>query len=195
MMPARILPVLALGLFALGVTAQEAQEAQEVYRWVDESGTVHFSDRPLEGDEDAKPIVLPRAQTFESQAIAAPAAKSDSDKKDSSGYDNLTILRPGALETLWATAGELEVEVALSPGLRRGHSVLLFLDEQMVNGEAVGDLTYKLTDVYRGTHALRAEVRDGRGKSVIQSSPTEFTVHQTSILNPNNPANIPRPGG
>ena len=50
-----------------------------------------------------------------------------------------------------------------------------------------------LTDVARGVHVLRAEVRDRTGTVVITSDPRTFVVQQTSIQNPNNPANAPGP--
>ena len=37
----------------------------EVFRWVDEDGVVHFSDRPHEG---AETVELPKAQTFPAPA-------------------------------------------------------------------------------------------------------------------------------
>ena len=36
-------------LLVLGLLAATAALAQEAYRWVDEDGVVHYSDRPREG--------------------------------------------------------------------------------------------------------------------------------------------------
>jgi len=194
MMYARILLCMVIGIVAVAVSAQE------VYRWVDEDGTVHFADRPQEGQGEAETVVLPKAQTFSAPASPAPrkssaAATKGPDPASAFSYVELTILKPGPQESLWSTGGELEVNVSLNPELQPGHSVLIYLDDQMVDGKADGDLTFKLTEVYRGTHALHAEVRDGSGKRLIKSSAIEFTVHQTSTQNPNNPNNIPGPGG
>ena len=136
-------------------------------------------------------VVLPEAQTFTSPA-APTRKKKQADAEQPGGafkYDVLSIVTPTSEEVLWGTAGEVEVTLALRPGLQDGHSVMLFLDDQMVDGKADGDLNFSLTEIDRGTHALHAEIRDSGGKTVIKSQPREFTVQQQSLFNRNNPNN------
>jgi hypothetical protein len=181
-------------LFLFGLFAGAA-DAQEVYRWVDEDGTVHFSDRPVEGQEDVEEVNLPKAQTFSAPKTSAPAKKDEPEKPDSvDGYREVDIVKPTSDEVIWNTAGDIEVEVVVIPGLKANHSILLFLDDQMLDGKADGDLTFSLTEIERGTHALHAEVRDASGTALIKSSPINFTVQQQSILNQKNPKNAPLPG-
>ena len=188
----RLLP---LTVFLIGLVAGAAYAA-DVFQWVDEDGTVHYSDRPLEGQENAESIELPEAQTFTLPPVATPRQTSNSASGAANGfsYTELGIVNPTPDETLWSTGGEVEVSLELSPRLRPNHKLRLYLDNQLVEGQATGNLQIKLTEVYRGTHALLAEVQDANGKSLIKSPPVTFTVKQTSILNPNNPNNIPGPG-
>jgi hypothetical protein len=186
-----VLQIVLLGLVAFAVNAQE------VYRWVDEDGIVHFSDRPVEGEENAEAVELSKAQTFTSPAAPTPKKKTDSAAgagAPADAYREIAIVKPGPAEVIWNTAGEIEVAVQVVPGLKKKHSILLFIDDRMVDGKADGDLKFKLTEVERGTHALHAEVQDATGTALVKSAPVTFTVQQQSILNQNNPKNIPGPG-
>jgi hypothetical protein len=171
----------------------------EVFRWVDEDGTVHFSDRPVEGEESAEKVVLPKAQTFTSPPVsAARKPKTDASEstraKASTAYREIEIVKPGPDEVVWNTTGEIKVSVAVIPELKDYHSVLLYLDDQLLDSEADENLKFKLTEVVRGSHALHAEVRDAGGASLLKSQPITFTVQQTSLLNQKNPNVIPPPG-
>jgi hypothetical protein len=180
-------------LLVIGLVAGAPAGAAEVFRWVDDDGVVHFSDRAHEGAEeiDVKP-----AQGFTPPPVQRRVKKDDADA-DADGavsYESLTISRPSKDETIWSALGEIQVVVDLSPELNPDHSVQLFLDGKVVGSSVGGNLTFNLSDVDRGTHALRAEVRDDSGKSLIASSPVTFTVQKTSTLypkNPNNPINSP----
>lgn len=56
----QITKIMALGL-ALTLTAPDAQAADQVYRWVDEAGVVHYGDRPPEGVKATVVGVKPNA--------------------------------------------------------------------------------------------------------------------------------------
>ena len=172
--------ILLLGLLvAVGALA-------EVFRWVDEEGVIHFSDRPHEG---AEIVTLLEAQTF--SAPAAPSrrkkAEPETDSDEFVEYKGLRIISPGQDEVLWNTGGTVNVQVDPEPQLQAGHSVQLFLDGQMVNALAGGQRNFQLTEVFRGTHSLRAEIHDANGTGLFQSTAITFTVQQTSVQNPNNP--------
>lgn len=172
--------ILLLGLL-VGVGA-----LAEVFRWVDEEGITHFSDRPHEG---AEIVTLPEAQTFSAPA-APPRRKTvepETDSDEHVGYKGLRIISPGQDEVLWNTGGTLNVQVDAEPQLQAGHSVQLFLDGQRVNALAGGPRNFQLTEVFRGTHSLRAEIHDTNGTGLFQSTAITFTVQQTSVQNPNNP--------
>lgn len=169
--------------------------ATEVYRWVDSDGVVHYSDRPKEG---AERMQLQEAQTFSAPPVRArreSAGADDAEDADDAAaetYRTLEIVRPGQEEVLWNTGGQLDVSMRVEPRLQIGHRVSLYLNDQAVEVRP-GSLQAQLTEVPRGVHVLRAEVRDRTGTVVIRSQPRTFVVQQTSIQNPNNPANAPIP--
>lgn len=173
--------------------------AAEVYRWVDKDGVVHYSDRPQEG---AETVVIEEPQTFSTPAPrtprpepSAPAASIEPEEKaadEAAGYSNFEIVRPRQEEVFWNIGGELSVSLRANPRIQAGHTIFLVMDGQEVQELPRGRMQAMLSDVYRGTHTLHAEVRDKLGNTVAKSESVQFTVQQTSIQNPNNPN---RPGG
>jgi len=162
-----------------------AAGAAEVYRWVDADGSVHYSDRPQEG---AEKVTLPSAQTFKAPIVnRRPPAVEPADSQPAVQYQFVEIVRPTQEEVVWNTGGEIDVAIRVEPRLQTGHSLMLFLDGEPVDGLASGKTQITLTEVLRGQHELRAEVRGTGGTKLIESGSVKFTVQQTSLLNPNNP--------
>lgn len=170
--------------------------ASEVYRWVDANGQIHYSDRPHEG---AETIVLPSAQTYSTPARQPVRRLADNGTQASQGeeqetevYKTVEIISPAQDQVLFNTGGIVNVSVRLQPSLRPGHILALFLDDRMVDGLTGEKRDAQLTEVFRGEHRLRAEVRNARGGMIAKGDSVTFTVKQTSTQNPNNP-NAPAP--
>jgi hypothetical protein len=174
--------VLLIGLLSAAVSGAPA------WRWVDETGQVHYSDRPVAGAEQ---IELSGAQTFPStrpslprvseteQATQAPAAPT-------ARYRRFDILSPTQQETLWNIGSVLPVQVAVEPSLQAGHHLDVYMDGQHRDLNATS-AQFSVPEVFRGVHALQAAIVDANGNEVLRSAVVTFNVQQTSILNPNNP--------
>lgn len=152
----------------------------DAYRWVDDDGVVHYSDRP---DPRAEQIELPEANTVSvrrySQRGAQPPAEDDAtDPDEAFRYASLSISAPGADEHLWNIEGVLSVSLAVSPGLRPGHQVRVYYDGA---ARTVTSTSFQMQDVYRGEHNLQAEILDETGKLMIRSQPSRFWVHQSGV--------------
>ncbi len=161
---------------------------QTVYTWVDEDGLTHYSDLPFPG---APEVELALAQGFSAPLPATRAlTRAADDSGPADAYTAFNILQPGQQETLWNVAGNVEVALQLTPGLRLGHRLGVYLDGTLTN-LGTGGPQFQLTDVVRGQHTLQAVVLDADDEEVLRSSPVTFMVQQTSIQNPNNP-NVPR---
>ncbi len=185
----RRLPVillLAVGIAGMAVSA-------EVYRWVDDSGQVHYTDRPRDG---AERVDIGSAQAIETRVPEWRTTRRNSEgKEESFRYKKLEIVKPAQEEILWNIEGELDVSMQLQPQLQTGHHIELFLDGKPVALPRQGrSLQAHVTDVFRGVHVLTAVVKDRNGRTLIESEPRTFAVQQNSILNPNNPNNAPPPG-
>jgi len=152
----------------------------EAYRWVDEDGIVHYSDRPREG---AEVVELSEYSRNTGARIYRQAPQSDAGDDEQAAdepfrYQSLSISSPGAEETLWNIEGVLNVSLALSPALQRGHQVRVYFDGEprMVRGTS-----FQIEEVFRGVHNLQAEVIDGTGQLMIRSRPNRFYVQQSKV--------------
>jgi len=71
---------------------------------------------------------------------------------------------------------------------------MIYLDGQVVGGLTGNQREIKLNEIYRGEHALHAEVHNADGSVVEKGNAVTFTVQQTAIQNPNNPnISVPTP--
>ena len=155
----------------------------QAYRWVDEEGVTHYSDRPQEGAEQIQlpenarparrfaPAPTPAATTQTQNAAEEPAA--------AFSYDSIEISAPASEETLWNIGGVLNVTINVQPALQPGHRVRVYFDgtEQMVSGSS-----FQIQEVYRGVHNLQAEVLDDTGKLMGRSMTNRFYVQQNTIV-------------
>jgi hypothetical protein len=161
-------------LLAVGAAA-----AQEAYRWVDEDGVVHYSDRPREG---AEAIALPApnvATTRRAPRVAEqPQPEEEPDDELAAGYTSMEIVSPKAEETLWNIEGVLNVSVALEPALQPGHQVRAYFDGKM---QPVSGTSFQLQEVWRGVHNIQVEVVDATGKVMIRTQPNRFYVQQNTV--------------
>jgi len=163
----------------LAIVATGAVMAQ-AYKWTDEDGVVHYSDRPREGAEriqlpsdNVRPRPVPAARS------AAPRTNAtDPEPTVAFRYDTLIVSSPAAEETLWNIESVLNVTLDLRPALQNDHKVRVYFDgeSRMVSGTS-----FQIEEVYRGAHNLQAEVLDANGRLMIRSLPSRFYVQQNSI--------------
>lgn len=176
------------GCVALLVAAS-LPAAEDVYRWVDADGVVHYSDQPNPGAEKLRiqsaPAPGTRLPTF-----VPPTGKSANNgtagkpSDQAFSYESLSVASPAAEETLWNIGSVLNVTLALTPALQPGHQVRVYFDGEV---KQVSGTQFQIEEVYRGVHNIQAEVLDENGQVKIRSQPNRFYVQQTSVIN--------RPGG
>ncbi len=164
-------------LLVIGLLAATAVAAQ-AYRWVDENGVVHYSDRPQPGAEQ---VVLPEANTTTVRQYPQADAGAEEQEAEEEGpfrYDSIEITAPGAEETLWNIEGVLNVSVALTPGLQPGHQVRVYFDgeSRMVTGTS-----FQIQEVWRGVHNIQVEILNQGGELMIRSRPNRFYVQQNTV--------------
>ena len=170
----------ALIVFCLFCVASAAYA--QAYRWTDENGVVHYSDRPQPGAEEfvlpdtsvPSRIIPPRRDERASATTDAPVPQEPDE-----GYDSLSIVSPVAEETLWNIQGNLTVQLSLQPSLKQGHQIRVYVDG---TPRLVSSTTFGLTDVFRGSHNLQAEVLDEQGQLQIRSEAIQFYVQQTTVI-------------
>ena len=167
----------------LGLLILSPSLADEIYKWVDNDGQMHFSDVPHVG---ATEVDIAPAQTFSTPSLAAasssaPAASKPADEPEALDYESMAITSPATEETIWNTGGEVTISVQLQPGLQTGHQIRLYIDGKPLPNLRPNTSSLQVSDVVRGQHQIRAEVRDENGKVLINAKPSTFFYQQTSV--------------
>lgn len=166
-----LLILLFLLLYATGGAA-------EIYRTVDKNGNVIFSDKPT---EDSEKIQLKETTTIKSlNTESSSPATTPSTKEKIIPYKSITITAPADDETIRENAGNVSVKVAVDPMLQPGDEVVVYLDGEEKMKRAGG--AFNLENIDRGTHQIRASVKDQDGHIVISSKSTTFYLHRQSVI-------------
>ena len=170
-------------IIALVSTLAAGAVLAQAYKWTDEDGIVHYSDRPIEG---AVRIQLPsdgrrpRPRPAPQQAVAG--ADDGTAQTQQFRYTTLSIGYPSAEETLWNIEGVLNVSLKVAPELQPGHRVRVYFDGRP---RMVTSASFQIEEVYRGVHNIQAEIIDESDALMIRSIPNRFYVQQNTIARGN----------
>lgn len=160
-------------LMLLMVLPPVAIAGDQIWRWVDDEGTVHFSDEYREGAEEVQRRALPTMQA------PPPAPRRDAPPREQRPrYESLRIASPETDDVILANDGRIPVVVEVSDSLSTGHRIVILLDgEEVARGASA-----TLTDVRRGSYTLQAVIQDQQGREIAASEAIPFHVRQHSRL-------------
>lgn len=173
-------------LIAVLMGLSTAAHAATVYRWVDENGTIHYSDTP---HTDAETIKLKEPNTYDAPANLPKIEPRQESPAQEAQYQSLTLTQPEPESTIWNNQGEFTASIRLEPALdtAAGHTIQFKLDGDVV--ATTQSRQWHFSGVNRGAHTVQAVVVDDRGKALIQSEPVTLYLHQQSINLPARKAN------
>lgn len=155
--------------------------SQEIYRWVDKNGVVHYSDQPNAPDAELMDLQAFGGQAEEARAPTVYVREPPPPAESAPDYRSLTITRPATDEAFFGTAASVAVELQLDTDLRPSDEVAIFLDGRRVPSNG---LSAELSAVPRGSHFLRAAVLDASGNVLVSSPQVTFHVRQASVATP-----------
>jgi Domain of unknown function (DUF4124) len=178
-------------LLLAGLAISLAAASQEIYRWVDKNGIVHYSDSPDSPDAKLIDVIEPNAYEGEASAPGSGGGDDAAEEEESgeSPYTSFAITSPSPDQVFFGADATVNVSADLGGTLRRDHSVVFFLNG---NRHPADGLSLQLSNLARGSYFLRASVLDQNGNPVITSPQTTFHVRMPSILSPQSPQ-APRP--
>ncbi|MFG6665622.1 DUF4124 domain-containing protein [Halomonas sp. HNIBRBA4712] len=162
---ALLFPALMVAALAAGPAL-----AQTVYRVVDETGRVTYTDNPERGGEAVTLTPLPSVQS------ALPPAATPARGRPGQPfmpYDRFVIESPptGALLRDSMTP----VDVRVQPPLREDHQIRLLLNGE-VSQSALHSEAFWLTGLAQGQHRLEAELLDAQGRVQHRTEAVSITV-------------------
>jgi hypothetical protein len=181
-------------LILAGLAVTLGAQSQEIYRWVDKDGVVHYSDQPDSPNAELINVIEPNAYEAQEQAPSADSDPGDAGGMDDepavSPYASFSIASPAPDQVFFGADAVVNVVADLQGTLRPDHTVVFFLNG---NRKQADGLSTDYSGLARGSYFLRASILDSAGQPVITSQQTTFHVRQPSVNSPQSPTAPPRP--
>jgi len=160
--------------------------AAQFYKSVDEEGNIVYSDKPTPGAEQLTP---PPISTVESRPKPAEPMETDAKdgeepaKKPPTKYTKFSVVQPKNDDTIWDNTGAVPVAVQLEPPLdtENGHSIWVYVDGKAMIRKSQS-LVLPLSGIDRGSHKIRAEIRDEKRKTLKRTQNVTVHLKRTSTL-------------
>jgi hypothetical protein len=171
-------------LLILPTMALSGEDKTGIYKSLDAEGNVVYSDTPSIGAEKITP---PPITTVKSGPVLKPEqpAAEDKDKKAPTSYTSFSILQPVNDITIWDNQGSIPVSLKLEPELDtdNGHGVWVYIDGRAMVKQSPS-LIQPISGIERGTHQIRAEIRDGAGKVLKRTKTISVHLKKHAIPKP-----------
>lgn len=182
----RVFGIVAVAMLLCLVPIAQA----EVYKVVDESGNVTYTDQPPP-DSDAKPMTL-RELSIISPQIPPPAPVRAGETGEAEGaegqvpirelirrYRDFAIVSPTQEQSLWGTESQVNVAWRSGTALMEGMTVTVYINglpqpPTTQTSMAVGGLD-------RGEHNVYAELKDAQGRRIARTETVTFFMKQWSV--------------
>lgn len=160
------------------------------YKSVDADGNIIYSDTPTPGAEQLTP---PPISTVEGRPAAKDtgnaanttdeAATEEPAKKPPTKYTKFSMLQPANDDTIWDNSGAVPVSLKLEPALdtENGHSIWVYVDGKAVVKNSQS-LVQPLSGIDRGTHRIRAEVRNEKRKTLKRTKDVTIHMKRASVI-------------
>ena len=163
----------------------------DLYKSVDENGNIVYSDTPTPGAEQLTPPPIstvparkppPKPETTEADKAGDTE---QAEKKPPTRYSKFSIVTPKNDDTIWDNTGSVPVTLKLDPALdiENGHTVWIYVDGFAVVKRSQS-LTQPLSGIDRGTHKIRAEIRDTQRKTLKRTKTVTVHLKRASALRP-----------
>jgi len=144
-----------------------AAENDEVYRYTDANGVVHYTDKPPA--KDAKPVNLPKIQTYRSGQPPKTFDLSDSQK---SGVPKFSVAfdSPSPEQTYRDAGATVSIAVSIMPGLVGGYGLLYTVDGEPLNEAPSFTTSLSVPGLERGSHVIAVTLVDAKRQPQAQAS-------------------------
>jgi len=172
--------------------------AATVYRWVDSSGVVHYSDQPSPG---ATKVEISEAQHYSAPAVrdSSSSRYTNSGNSSSSGNGDRQPQAPSMTcdvsnpddDAVIFNVQSLRGGITISPSLSADDHVTVIYDGKPLPGGTDASGGFTISPLDRGTHTLAVEVAGEDGQIKCRSQQISFHVRQPSVNGPASP--IARP--
>lgn len=172
-------------VLALGMTL--TAYGQTIYRTMDTQGNVVFTDDPARGGEQVElaPVTVVPFPGGADAELAAPrrdsALAAAGPGQPFRPYNSFRIVSPTHEQAFpVGVAGNIAVDLGISPELREDHRVRLLVDGQ-ISQSAMHTSAFLVPNMDPGEHELQAELLDGSGEIRHRTSPVTIYVLRANV--------------
>ena len=178
-----------------------------IFSWTDASGNIVYGDSPpdtvaAKAVEPPKLTILenfanryedPNKPTKSTSNTAQSSQKVNANSASSrveitKPYTSLKIIAPKADQSIRANDGDVTIAISTEPKLRKGDTVLVYLNG--VEAARSSTRVANLKGLDRGEHQLSLTIKNAAGNPMIQSEQISFYVAKNSVItNKNKPYN------
>ena len=179
----RTLALLVAILFPAALPAQEqaappppakAPAKDQVYKWVDKDGVVHYSSQPPA--EGAQPAKLPPLHTYKGGTNPKLDKFQAPNKSGNVSIGStLEIVTPSSDETFRGGDAVVPIAVMVTPQLSEGQRLVYLLDGTPASAPTT-NTSYALRGVERGTHTVSVTMVDAASGETLATS-AGVTIH------------------
>ena len=171
-------------LLLAGLAVCAAAYPQEIYRWVDRDGVVHYADQP--GSPDARRIEYAGLKPRDPEAQASPSSSAPPAQVPSAAreeYRSLTVSSPSPDQSFFGADAAVPVSLDVQPPLQEGDHFAVIVDGKRVADNLQEPFT-EVSGLARGTHFVRGAVLSESGEQRIASANVTFHVRHPSVARP-----------
>ena len=144
----------------------------ELYKWVDENGVIHYTDRPP-------------SDSVEQQELKGPLARLGKKKETplqvESIYSTCEITSPEGDSTVRSAESTIDIVVNIDPPLTENHHLQIYLDGLEV-GEKTKSTELTLQKMKKGIHRLQGKILDENNQEVSKTSEVTFQFRKPADL-------------
>ena len=168
-----LVPGLAFAQEAAPPPAKKPPAKDQVYKWVDKDGVVHYSSQPP--NDNAQPAKLPPLQTYKGgtnpnlNKFQAPNKAGNV-----SVGSTIEIVTPSSDETFRGGDAVVPIAVMVTPQLAEGQKLVYLLDGAPASPPTT-NTSYALRGVDRGMHTVSVTMVDAAGETLATSA--SVTIH------------------
>jgi hypothetical protein len=165
----------------LGLTMSAG--AAEMWRWKDATGTWHYSDRPEPGAERMNVPGAPKPGTVASAPVAQSSSRQTPAAEPATVYTSCVVTSPTPDQVFFAV-NAVNVALLIDPALQGEDQVQVYLDGRVVPTWPASEMSYTLSEMYRGTHTVSMRVLNAQGRAICTGPAVTFHVRQPSVQAP-----------
>jgi hypothetical protein len=169
-------------LLLLGV-ALAAGAANEVWRWKDANGVVHYSDSPVAGAERVQLDQPPAGGATARTAPPPSATPAPVPEPPSVRYTRCVVTEPTA-DQGFRLGETVTASVAIEPALQPGHRIQVNLNNSPYPDWPATGTTSLLNGLVRGTYTMSVRVLGPDDRVLCMGAGISFHVRQASLLSP-----------